>query len=247
MEDEWGNPDDTYWGDDVTPPDGGVIIDDGGTPIDDGSGGDGGGVAVDNGDGSYSDEFGDIYNSATGQWLGWESALGDGTWFNPDGQMFDANNNWVRDEYLVHDEQSDTWYDAITGEWYNGQGELTDLHPRDPPDGVTDIPGTVTDLPNDNGGGIFDSIGNALKKLLGGSGSDSALGNAAASRASQAQQAMQKAQQTGTATAAQLAALQRQLTAAQAAAAQYGGSGGNTILIASVVGLGVYALTRPRD
>lgn len=248
--DDEGGYEDPSWEDP-----GGVITDpwDGENP--DGNGnGYGGEDWTDNGDGSVTDPDGYLYDIFSGEYLGWESALGDGSWFNPDGQMFDSQGNWLRDDYLVHDEQTDTWYDAITGEWFDSQGRLTEFHPREAPDGtpITDE-GNVSDI----GEGFFEKVGNLLKNLFGGSGSSqgggqggggsSSFGSAAQSRQSQAEQALAKAQQSGTATTAQLAALQRQLAAAEAAVARSGGGMGSTIMVAAAVGLGVYALTSRRD
>ncbi len=227
----------------------------------DGSSGDGGTDPIYYDDGSvmYPDS-GEIYDSS-GELIGSDSGFGDGSWYNLDGALFNADNQWVPDIFFVQDSTTGQWYDTLTGTYYDDDGKVSELQPRDPPDTAVDTGGnTVTDLPTNvpggdgsNTGGFLDKLGNALKGLFGGGGgAGSSSGNSQANQAAQqrqqqAQNALQKAQQSGTATPAMITALQKQLAAAQSVLAATSGGMTKTILVAGLVGLGVYAVTRRRD
>ncbi len=222
-------PDDEYgdWGDDSG--DGTPIIDDlpviGGAP----DGEDGGPLETytfdqgyyDNGDGSWTGEDGLLYD-ADGNWIGVD--FGDGTWSDIDGNIFDSDNNPIG---LL---DGGTYSDADLAAMISGDGP-----------------------------GFWAGVGKFFSNLFGGPGSGGAGGGGfgggggmSSGQSSAQQKAQQAAQQLAQARAMgaspqTLAALQRQLAVAQAALGRTGGAGGqNMILIAAVVGLGVYALTSSR-
>ncbi len=179
--------------------------------------------------------------------------------------MYDEDGNWIDDE------GSDTTVvvdDGNQGGGDPGAGDPGDL-PNDPnganftgtdQDGMIYEAGQIVGMDLGDGtwadlnGTIYDANGNAIdqvqpaqgsglgdffSKLFGGGGAsgNSSLGNLAAAAA----QKLAQAQAQG-ASAATLAALQRQLAAAQARAGQ--SSSTSPLLVAGLVGLGVYVLAR---
>lgn len=154
-----------------------------------------------------------------------------------------------------------TWeiYDYTTGEllgWENGDGSWTNL------DGQTlDAEGNPIVLPIDtlpiddvSGNGFLDGLSSFFKSIFGGNGGAPGgggnFGGGSQAQAKQQEQAAQnrlnQAQQQG-ASPATISALQRQLSLAQQAlAATRSGDASQLFMIAGIVGLGVYALTRNR-
>jgi hypothetical protein len=176
-----------------------------------------------------SDPFAD-FTGADDSGIIWENGevvgmdLGDGTWANLDGEIFDQAGNSL----------------GFLDLYFSGKS-FDELAP-----GITPDSGT--------GGGFLSGIGDFFKNLFGGSGGGSggaggAMGSAMGQLSSKAQQAAQNlsnAQQQGASTQT-LQALQRQLYMAQQALTRMQGGGISPLLIAGAVGLGVYFLAKSRD
>jgi hypothetical protein len=218
-------------------------------------------IGQDNGDGSWSDFTGNIYDDQD-NWIGIEGP--NGTWVDGLGTVYNADNEPIGDFGFAYDPESGLYFDAISRAWY-AEDPQGDFHlVGENPEGLTFEEAAAaqgimlgTDLETDPG--FFEKVGNFLSKIFGGSstggqggggnfggggGSSSQQQQAAQQRAQTAQQQLAQAQQSG-ANAQQLAALQQKLALANAALAKVE-SGGTmkTILIAGGTALGVYALTQ---
>lgn len=212
-----------YWGDDDTGD----------------TGGDKGGYVPDpdfedNGDGSLTDnDTGEIWDSTTGEFVGWENE--DGTWVDVAGFIWNEENEIVGtvlnfDDSFAYDENIGAWYDKITGELYNADGEVVTAEMLRDPATAAWVDSLETPAPS---GGFWDGVKSFFGAILGaapggkgGGGGGSSGGGfggggssgAAQQRAEQSQQKLQQAQQQG-APAQTIAALQQQLRIAEAAAA----------------------------
>lgn len=82
---------------------------------------------MDNEDGSSTDQNGDIWDNATGAWLGYEN--GDGTWTDENGQLFTSDNRPISGGYA--DNGDGTYTSIYTGETVQGGGEIGTDGPAD--------------------------------------------------------------------------------------------------------------------
>lgn len=213
-----------------------------GTDFQDGTVDDGLGGWTDNGDGSFTNAAGEIYDYE-GNFVGWENE--DGTWVDAFGYVYDADGNLIGDAIafensMTYEPVLGLYIDKITGQIFNPDGSSYT--------GEIAVPGS------DTGGGFWDGVGKFFSKIFGGSGSGGGLGGgnfggmssggAAQQRAEQSAQKLQQAQQSG-ASAQQLAQLQQQLTIARAAAASAASSSSSSpYLIGAAVLVGALILTR---
>jgi hypothetical protein len=220
------------------------------------------GNLTDNGDGSYTDERGDIYDAA-GIWLGFEND--DGTWTDPQGNVWNAQNEPAFDPSFEQDPTTGLYFDNLTGSWYaidpQGNPALVSENPDGPSfEELSAAQGIVNGSQFVQPPGLLEGIGNFLGKLFGGGGGAQGGGNfgggggsmssgqkqQADQRAQQAQQQLAQAQSQG-ANAATIQNLQRQLALAQAAAARASGMDwSKTILVAVAAGAVTYAIATRR-
>lgn len=100
---------------------------------------------MDNGDGSSSDENGDIWDNASGAWLGYEN--GNGTWTDANGQNYTADNRPI-DAGGYADNGDGTFTSIYSGEVITGGGNMAAG-----PDGGYSLDDTSGLL--DNGDGTF--------------------------------------------------------------------------------------------
>ncbi len=125
----------------------------------------------DNGDGSSTDEFGDIYDDYTGEWIG--TLNDDGSWNDVNGQLYTWDNRPVNDGGFF-DNGDGTWTSFYTGETVQGGGTLGEIS-----DGVAQVTipenwidnqdGSVTDPTNGDIWGIDGTyLGNTADAGLGG-------------------------------------------------------------------------------
>jgi hypothetical protein len=219
---------------------------------------------TDNGDGSFTDSNGDIYDAA-GIWLGFEND--DGTWTDPEGNVWTIDNTPAFDPTFEVDPETGLVFDHLSGSWYAIDGAGNPILVSENPDGpsfeeLAAARGIVDGSQFAEPPGILQTIGNFFGKLFGGSGGQgggnfggggggggsmsSGQKQQAETRANQAAQQLAQARAQG-ATAATIQNLERQLALAQAVAAKGAGlDWGKTILVAVTVGAVTYAIASRR-
>jgi hypothetical protein len=158
---------------------------------------------------------------------------GDGTWTGADGIVYDDNLN------VLGVDLGDGTFASLDGEIFDAQGNSL---------------GYINPNTADESPGFWSGLGKFLSGIFGGSGSGGGGGfggGATGGQSSMAQKAQQLGQQLAQAraagaSAADIAALQRQLAVAQLALQRGGGIDTNTILIGGALLLGFFAIASSR-
>lgn len=201
-------------------------------------------IGFDNGDGSWTDTAGNIYDE-NDQFLGIDN--GDGSWWGADGVLYGADNTPIADPVLdgpgfdstfEYDPATGLYFDTLTGAWFAVAPDGTPQHVSDNPAGpsfeeLATAQGIATGAQLTTTPGFFSTVGSFLGKLFGGSASgggfSSGSGGGSSGGGSSSQQAQQRQQQAQqqlnqaraqNAPQQQIAQLQQQLKLTKAAAQQ---------------------------
>lgn len=220
---------------------------------------------IDNGDGSWTDaSTGEIYDDM-GFFVGWDNF--DGTWYGSDGLLYAVDNETIGngvESSFEYNPDTDLYWDKLIGSWFTEDGQYVSDNPAGPSfEELADARGSYNGETLETKPGFFDTVGNFLGKIFGGSGSSGGGGfggggsfggsssssgqkEAAQQREQQAAQQLAQARQQN-ASQQTITNLQRQLALAQGAAAAANRTDWTKpILIAGSLLVGAYAFASLR-